>query len=65
MTTIKERLKELSPCPKCGGRGEMIGVNFGDGKRIFFVECTECYVDTNDCKTQEEAIEKWEKGDVI
>ena len=56
--------KELSPCPECGGKGEVIAIRFLHGEKRFFVECTDCYVDTGDYTTKEEAIEKWEKGEV-
>lgn len=55
-------MTELKKCPFCGG-GWGITMNcYSDDNTTFHVECCDCGARTEEFKTQDEAIEAWNRS---
>lgn len=48
---------ELKPCPFCGGEADVDIGNFGG----MVCYCKQCFSQGKQCKTEEEAIETWNR----
>lgn len=53
-------MKEIKPCPFCGGEGEIVS----EGKWSVWVDCQSCgaegaWVDGNNENAEDNAINKW------
>ncbi len=57
-------MRELKLCPLCGGENARLDC---DAERVLngqyghFVECNDCFAASGYCKTEEEAIESWNR----
>ena len=56
------------PCPRCGAQsdyGELIW-HIGDGSdRRYYMMCPDCEAMTDDCATAAEALDRWNRGEVV
>lgn len=62
MCMKQQNQSNLKPCPFCGGKAKVgIEDTIGDFYNPFpyFVFCTTCYAETNNCKSRDEAIASW------
>ena len=51
----------LKKCPFCGGEGRIVHTTPTSGHSKWFISCNECNADTDFYKTDDEAIEAWNK----
>lgn len=53
-------MKELKPCPFCGGEAKIATCDWGYSVKEYWVYCS-CGCKTNNCHSKEEAIEAWNR----